>query len=168
MSMQLGSIVIGLDFHFLAEHCAFNLVGYEFLENVTAQLVYSLRPLLCQENCKFLCFWLHVEVSRGRQPCLFQYTRPHKNAVKKNCFVLLLLHLANQNDHDRMFCYCWRVGYCVTIVLVYFLLYAVLQKVFCTKICTEVTKPVEIHCRHFNLGLSQIDFHNFSHLKKSS
>lgn len=83
-------------------------------------------------------------VACGRQPCLFQYTRPHKNAVKKNCFVLLLLYMANQKDHGRLFSYSWHVGYCVPIVLLYFLPYAVLKKVFCTKICTEVTKPVEI------------------------
>lgn len=59
-------------------------------------------------------------VACGRQPCLFQYTRSHKNAVKKNCFVLLLLHLVNQNYHDRLFCYCWHVGYCFPIVLLYF------------------------------------------------
>lgn len=162
--MQLGSTVIRLDFLSLAKHCAFNLVGYEFLENVTAQLVYSLRPLLCEENCKVFM----LLVACGRQPCLFQYTRPHKNAVKKNCFVLLLLHLVNQNDHDRLFCYCQHVGYCVHIVLLYFLPYAVLQKVFCAEICTEVTKPAEIHFRHFNSDVSQIHFYHFYCQKKSS
>lgn len=164
MSMQLGSTVIRLDFLSFGRALCIQLCRLWISGKCYFTVgVFSEAAALLGKQQVFMLL-----VAYGRQPCLFQYSRSHKKAVKKNCFVLLLLHLANQNGHARLFCCCWHVKYCVPIVLLYFLPYAVLQKVFCTKICTEVTKPVEIHFKHFNLGLSQINFYHFHCLKKSS